>query len=312
MLALKLSLQLLIYMIVGVAVYRMKIVDEHFDKSLTSFILKITLPCLIINSFNIPFSEAQLKNCGILFIAAILYLILCFAIGQIAFKLSGGGHSGRILRFGSIFTNFSFMGIPVVEELYGQTGLLYFVVFLVPIRMVYYSSAKPLLSPKDTQQVKETFSQRLKGWFSPPVVAVFIGFALYITGLELPTFLQKSISSLGSTCGPMGMVLCGITLAKNDIRELLNPRYLKMPFLRNILMPALTLAIMMLVPLDPFLEKIIAIYSTLPVASLLAAFTIQYDPRPEARLEGAGSVFYSLLASSVTIPLWAVIIEKVL
>lgn len=305
MLAFELSLQLLILIVVGFFVWRLGIVNESFDKSLTSFILNIALPCMIIKSFNAEYSADQMMNCAILVILSIVFLALWFGIGQLVYIIYGRGYTARILRFGAMFTNFSFVGIPVVEALYGQTGLLYFVVFIVTIRMVYYSAAKPLLSPPGLEREKKSFLQNLKGWMSPPVVAVFIGLILYITGFSFPTAIDKTISSIGAISSPMGMILCGISLGKNNIKSLLKLRYLRMPLLRNIILPAITAAIMFFLPIDPLVAKIVVIYAALPVASLLAAFTIQFDPDPEARLESAGSVFYSILTCAITIPFWA-------
>ena len=311
MLTFRLSLELIALIAIGFFIWRKGMVDEHFDTSLTNFIMKISLPCLIIGSFNAPFSAAELKNCILLIFLSLIMMGVWFLIGQTAFKLSGGGHWGRVVRFGSVFTNFSFVGMPVVEALFGQQGLLYFSVFTVPIRMVYYSSAQPLLSPPGAKLEKKSAFEHIKGWFSPPIIAVFIGMALYISGLQLPEVLDKTISAVGSICSPMGMILCGISLGKNKLTELLKLRYLRLPLFRNLLLPAVTLAIMYFLPVDALVAKIVVIYAALPVASLLAAYTIKYDPDPQARLEGAGSVFISLLFFALTIPLWARITEAV-
>lgn len=304
MLALRLSAELLIMIGIGFAVWRLGFVDKKFDTSLTAFILNISLPCMIISSFDAPFSEQELKNCFILLGVSVIILALSFAVGQGCFKLCGGGYSGRILRFGTIFTNFSFVGMPIVEQLYGKTGLLYFVVFLVPIRMVYYSAAKPLLSPPGVVFARESLWQRVMGWFSPPVVAVFIGLFLYITGLRLPGIIDDVVESVGRICSPMGMILCGISLGKHRLRELMRVKYMLMPLVRNLLMPLLTIGVLLLLPIEPLLSKVIVIFAALPVASLTAAFTLQYDPEPEAHLESAGAVLSSVIACALTMPLW--------
>ena len=309
MLAFQLSIQLMILIVIGFFVWRLGMVDEKFDKSLTTFLINIALPCMIIKSFSAPFTTEQLINCFILVGISIVYLALCFGIGQIIYEAYGKSFTGRMLRFGAMFTNFSFVGIPVIEALYGQTGLLYFVVFTVPIRMVYYSSARSLLSAPGTVHKKESVWQRISGWLSPPVVAVFIGLALYITGFTFPTPIDKTISAVGAITSPLGMILCGISLGKNNVKALLKPKYMLMPVLRNLLMPAITLAIMYFLPVDPLVAKIVVIYAALPVASLLSAFTIQYNPEPEAILESSGSVFYSILVCSITIPIWAQLAE---
>lgn len=310
MLAFQLSLQLIFLIVIGFFVWRLGMVDEKFDTSLTAFLLNIALPCMIINSFNAPYSSDEMRNCVILLAISIFYLALCYGIGQLVFVGCGKSFTGRMLRFGAMFTNFSFVGMPVAQALYGQTGLLYFVVFIAPIRLVYYSAAKPLLSPQGTLHEKMSIINHMKRWLSPPVVAVFVGLLLYITGLKLPAPVDKTISAIGAVTSPLGMILCGISLGKNKVKSLLRPKYLLMPILRNMIMPAVTTAVMYFLPVDPLVAKTVIIYSALPVASLLTAFTIKFEPSPEARLESAGGVFYSVLACAVTIPLWAFFAEQ--
>ena len=82
-------------------------------------------------------------------------------------------------------------------------------------------------------------------------------------------------------------------------------KYLLMPLIRNLVMPLITIGILLLLPIEPLLSKVIVIFAALPVASLTAAFTLQYDPEPEAHLESAGAVLFSVIACAVTMPLWA-------
>ena len=306
MLAFQLSIQLLLLIAVGVLVWRLGLLDEKFDKSLAALVLNVCLPCMIVRSFCTDYDPKQLRNCAILIGLSVGLMCVWFAVGQLVFHLHKKSFTGRILRFGAMFTNFSFVGFPVAQQLYGDTGLLYFVIFTMPIRMVYYSSAQPLLAPPGVTVEKKAFRENLRNWLSPPVVAVFIGLALYLTGWRFPTPVDKAVASIGATASPLGMILCGITIGKNDRKALLSPRYLRMPLLRNVLMPLITIPILYFLPLDPAVAKIVVVYSALPVASMLNAFTIQYDPgEPEAMLESAGSVFYSTLLCAVTIPLWA-------
>lgn len=310
MLAFQLSIQLLLLIAVGVIVWRLGLLDEKFDQSLAALVLNVCLPCMIVKSFCTEYDPKQLKNCVVLVGLSIGLLLLWFLVGQVVYRIHKKSFTGRILRFGAMFTNFSFVGFPVAQQLYGNTGLLYFVIFTMPIRMVYYSSAQPLLSPLGISVEKKAFRENLKGWLSPPVVAVFIGLALYFSGWRFPTPVDKTLGSIGATASPLGMILCGITIGKNEWKALLSPRYLRMPLLRNVLMPTITILILYLLPIDPAVAKIVAVYSALPVASMLNAFTIQYDSdEPEAILESAGSVFYSTLLCAVTIPLWAQLAE---
>jgi predicted permease len=309
MLAFELSLQLLLFILIGFFILRRGLVDKSFDKSLASFIMNIALPCLIIKSFDMPFSAELLESCGILLVISFGLLGLCFILGHIAMKLSGEGYAGRILRFGMMFPNITFVGMPVMEALYGQLGLFYFSIFIIPVRIFYYSSAKPLLSSPEAGGEKAKFKGHLKSILSPPFIAVFIGLSLYISGLSLPDFLDKTISDLGSVCSPLGMILCGITLGKYKLSVLLKLRYLDLPLIRNLLIPSITAAIMYFIPADPLVSKVVVVYSALPVASMLTAFTIEYCPESKARLQSAGYMLISVLMGVFTVPVWAYICE---
>lgn len=305
MTAAALSVQLILMVAIGVFAWRTHIVSGDFDKQLTSLIMKIALPCMIIRSMSGAFSWEELKNCGRLVVIALILWAVTFVLGQAAFRLMGKTASARIMRFSMMYTNFTFVGIPVMEALYGDTGVFYFVVFLVPYRMIYYSSAEPLLSPAGLAHKERTLAEKLRGWFSPPVVAVFVGLALYITQWKLPAPVSGVINSLGSCASPLGMVLCGISLGKYDFRKLLRPRYLWIPLVRNLLLPALILLLALLSGIEPDLARVVVIFAALPVPSLLAAFTIQYDPDQDSQFQAAAAVLLSTLACAVTIPIWA-------
>lgn len=309
MTAAKLSIQLILMVSLGVFACRSHIITGDFDKQLTSFLMKLCLPCMIVKSMMGAFSWEQLKNCGRLVVIALIMWTITFALGQGAYRLLGRGASGRITRFSMMYTNFTFVGIPVMEALYGDTGVFYFVVFLVPYRMIYYSSAEPLLSPPGLIRKERTWVDRLKGWFSPPVVAVFIGLFLYLTQIQLPSPITGVIDSLGACASPLGMVLCGISLGKYEFRRLLRPRYFLLPLIRNLLLPALFLGLALLCRLEAELAQVVVMFAALPVASLLAAFTIQYDPDRESQFEAAAAVLLSTFFAAFTIPLWATVLS---
>lgn len=309
MTAAKLAIQLVLMLAVGLFAVRARIVGEHFEKQLTSLIMKIILPCMIIKSMMGSFSLEALKNSGRLALLAIAMLVITFALAQLVYRLMGKSPSGRIMRFSMLFTNFTFVGIPVMEALYGELGVFYFVIFVVPYRMVYYSSAQPLLTPPGQSRERRTVGATVKGWLSPPVAAVFIGLLLNLAHIQLPSPITGVISSLGSCASPLGMLLCGMSLGRYPFRKLLRPKYLWLPLVRNILLPALILGLSLLVGLDKELAQIVVMFSALPAASLLAAFTIQYDPDEETQFEAAAAVLLSTFFCAFTIPLWSAMLE---
>ena len=309
MVAVNLAIQMILMLLVGLLAVRLHIVGADFDKQLTSLVMKIVLPCMIVKSMMGAFSVEALKNSGRLVLLSIALLLISFALAQLVYRLMGKTSSARVVRFSMIFTNFTFVGIPVMEALYGDMGVFYFVIFVVPYRMVYYSSAQPMLTPPGQEKVRRSTWETVKGWLSPPMIAVFVGLALYLTQLKLPVPISGAINSIGSCASPLGMLLCGMSLGKYPLRKLFRPRYFLVPLLRNFLLPALTLGLALLIGLEKELTQIVVMFAALPVASLLAAFAIQYDPNEETQFEAAAAVLLSVIFCAVTIPLWANILE---
>lgn len=305
MTAANLAIQLVLLVGIGFLTVRFRIVGENFEKQLTSLILDILMPCMIIKSMMGTFSWEQLKNCGRLLVIAVVIWAITFGIGHLVYRLTGKSASGRIMRFSIMYTNFTFVGIPVMEALYGDVGVFYFVVFLVPYRIIYYSSAEPFLSPPGAARTERTLKEKLRGWFSAPVLAVFVGMMLYLTQIHLPGPVSDVINSLGACASPLGMLLCGMSLGKYPIRRLLRPGYLWFPLVRNLLIPALFLRLSLLIGLEKELAQVVIMFAALPIASLLAAFMIQYDPDKEAQFEAAAAVLLSTIFAAVTIPLWS-------
>ena len=305
MTAAKLAIQLILMIGIGLFAVKSRIVSEQFEKQLTSLIMKIILPCMIVKSMMGAFSLDELKHCGQLVVIAIALWAVTFGLAQLVYRFMGKTPSARIMRFSMMYTNFTFVGIPVIESLYGSTGVFYFVVFLVPYRMVYYTSAEPLLSPPGLTRKERTLKDNLKGLFSAPVIAVFVGLILYLTQLQLPAPVTGVIHSLGACASPLGMLLCGMSLGKYPIRRLLRPKYFWVPLVRNLLLPAVILALSLLIGLERELAQVVVMFTALPVASLIAAFTIQYDPDQEAQFEAAAAVLLSAIFACVTIPLWS-------
>ena len=304
MLAMQQVLLLVLYVAIGIFVQKRKMVKPDFDGQLNKFYSDIILPCMIFNSLQLAFDPSDLKNCAILLVLAVCYFLISATIGQICYQFIHGD-MGRITRFGMIFTNFTLMGFPLVEELFGAHTLFYFTVFLLPLRMVFYSGAKAMLTPPDLEHPKATIKEKLKHYFSPPVVAVFIGLIFYFFQWKLPTVIGNVVSGLGGTASVLGMVTCGMMLGKQPLTKLLRPRYLLVSVLRLLLVPCIYFLLLTPLPFDPEIRQVIVMCASPPVASLTASFTLRYNKSPDAQFDAAGAVLVSHIFCVLTIPIWA-------
>lgn len=306
MTVLQLTIKLVIFIAVGFVARKLKVMPDGFDRMLTRFVMAIPLPCMIINSFNVEFSMQDLLNCPVLLILAVGSMAAQFVIAQLIYIKMGRGGVARSVRFALLFTNFTFFGLPVVNELYGAQGVFYYVIFTLPIRVIFYGGAPLTLGePGRRLDVKET----VKKFICEPVVAVFIGFFLYVTQLPLPEVVTSAISTLGSMASPLGLILCGSIIADAQLRGVLKyPCVLWVTALRLLVIPAVMMGLFLLLGVERDIVRTTVFYFAMPVASFLPTFCLRYNPdEVDGRVAGGYMVIVSMIACVATVPLWAMV-----
>jgi predicted permease len=310
MTVLQLSIKLMLFIAVGYAARRWKVMADGFDKALTRFVMAVPLPCMVVNSFRIEYSAEKLLDTPLLLALSVGSMALLFVLTTL---LTRGAKTklGKTSRFALLFTNFTFIGLPVVSELYGAQGAFNYVIFTLPIRVMFYGGAAVMLGKGGE---KPDWRETVKKFLCEPVIAVFIGFFLYVTRIELPAVLWDTVSSLGAMASPLGLILCGAILADADWRGVFRfPVVFAVAAARLLLIPAVMAALYYLIGVEHEIIRTTVFFFAMPVASLLPTFLLRYDPEAvDARLAGGYMVVVSTLFCIGTIPLWATVLDKLL
>ncbi len=310
MTVLQLSIKLMLFIAVGYAARRLRVMADGFDKALTRFVMAIPLPCMVFNSFRIEYSADKLLDTPLLLGLSVGSMALLFVLTTL---VTGGAKTklGKTCRFAMLFTNFTFIGLPVVSELYGPEGSFYYVIFTLPIRVMFYGGAAVMLGKSGE---KPDWRETLKKFLCEPVIAVFLGFAVYVARLPLPAVLTDTIASLGAMASPLGLILCGAILADADWRGVFRfPAVFAVAAARLIAIPALMAGLFLLLGVGHEIIRTTVFFFAMPVASLLPTFLLRYDPdAADARLAGGYMVVVSTLLCIVTIPLWATVLDRIL
>ena len=121
MIAVTLAAELLLMNAIGACLRWKGMVDKEFSSRLTNLILNICVPCLIFQSINnaAEFSAEALKNCMVVLVLGVVAVAVPLLAGHLIYLATGKSGMGRNIRYGLTFYHFSFMGIPVIAELFG-------------------------------------------------------------------------------------------------------------------------------------------------------------------------------------------------
>jgi len=318
MTALYLAVQMAILMFIGFFARKKRIVEEKFSTSLASFIFNFVFPCLVIDAMQTEYDPAQILNSAVLIGISIFTVALMFGLGYIVNRISKKSDDmSRILLINLMFTNFTYMAFPVMESLYGNMGKFYIAVYTIPVRILFYVLSPLIFSLGRDKTIKVSGRQigksALQAVLSPPVLAVPIGLLIYFFSIRIPSPIAAVIKSLANVASPMGMVLCGITLAAIPLSKIWrDQRILLIAALRLLAAPAIAVGIYLLADrflhVDPLVAKVSILYCALPAAATTTVMAIKAQGDAT---KAAQCVFITTLLSVLTLPVWAYLIDIV-
>ena len=294
----QLQLQIFLLVAIGYLLSKLGMLVLVTRKQLTDLVIYVILPCNIVESFQVDLTHDLLISAGIVLVLGFAAQGL-YALLNLFLYLRFDSRRQINLKYGTICSNAGFMGLPLSLAIFGPTGLMYASVALLPIRLFMWSAGLSLYTSTTKKQVLKTLATH------PCIIAVFVGFALMLSGLQLPAFLNDTIDSLGNCCTALSMVVIGAILSDVDPRTVLEPAVLYYVVIRLIAIPAVLFGVLWLLKVDALVTGIIVILSAIPAGSITAMLAQKYDQDPEF---ASKMVFLSTLASLVTLPLWAMVL----
>lgn len=319
MIAVNLALMMAIYVGIGYFARKKRIVEERFSASLAALIFNFIFPCAVISSLQTDYDPASVMNGGALLGISVFSMIILLLLGLLVNKLSGKQDDlSRILLVNLMFTNFTYMAFPIMEMLYGSIGKFYIAVYTIPVRILFYivtplvfTIGKDKSSSLNGRQVARGV---IRAILSPPVLAVPVGLIIYFFGLRVPEPFSTVIDKLSSTASPLGMILCGVTLAAIPLSRIWREKRLfVIAALRLFVAPAIMLGLWFLVSsfmtIDPIVAKVSILYCALPAAATTTVLAIKAQ---SDATKAAQCVFITTLLSILTLPLWVEVLNQVI
>ena len=225
---------LFIYMAVGFFCRKKGIFNDAARDKLTDFVVLITLPCMIFESFHMEFSLESLKQGGVAVLIATVMAAAALLLGKVLYNRFPYGEKS-ILQYGTLVTNSGFAGLPVVSGAYGDEGLFLGSLFIIPTRILMWSAGISLFTKADAKQAVR------KVLLNPGIIAVEVGLVWMLFQLPLPHFVDTAVDNLGACTSPMAMALVGAILADVPPKTVFDPKCFYLVAVRQLLLPAVCL-----------------------------------------------------------------------
>jgi len=290
---------------IGFGLTKKKLFSEKTIAELTTFILYLVTPCVIIESFNRPFDADMLNAFLLSFLAAIVVHVLSIVIAFL-FIRDRDKNAQTIFRFGVVFSNCAFMALPLQQALLGSEAVFYGSSFIAVFNLFVWTHGYGIMKtdPENKGQKKSgqmIFSQLIKTLLNPGIASVFLGLFLFLTSTKLPFFIQKPIQYLAALNTPLPMIVIGFYVASvKDFSILKDKKMFLASFLRLIFIPLLSLVLFYAVGIRGVLLSSLIISASTPVGATLVMFSIKFNK--DAKKAGA-FVAFTTLVSVLTMPI---------
>ena len=261
-------------MLLGFLTGRLGMIHKETAKDLTNFLLYIISPCLIVNAYLVGFSVKRLIE----FFQAIVAVTLVYSVSIIVShliinkKFFKDQETRSVLLYGSAYSNAGFMGIPLVSAILGESAVFFSVPYLVVCNFFMWTHGVALFSIEHKRSLRLRFLDALK---NPNVIAAFIGFVIFVSGIKLPELVLTPIKSLVSVNTPLSMVVVGTNLGAISFSSKKNLKTVVFgTFARNILIPLICLFILLSVPISGQAAWAILIMASCPVPAVVVLFSL--------------------------------------
>lgn len=286
-----------ILMLVGLLINKLGFMHGDTSTDLTNILLYIVSPCLIVKAFEQTFSADRLQMLGRVILGIIVIYLLMIIVTQLVFKRVADENLRRIMRYGSVYSNAGFMGIPLTSSLFGSTGVFFAVASLAAFNIFSWTHGITLFTGQQGSR-RENVKQII---LNPNIVAIVVGLILFVTSIHLPTIANSAITYVSSINTPLSMIVIGNSLADVKLnRATLDKRLWWVLLLRNFLFPYLAIVVLQLMGITGVPLYTTVLMAACPVAGLVVLFTLKVhgNPGPAVSLMSVSTIL-----SVISIPL---------
>lgn len=291
---------LFLMILIGFCLRKKQLLNTELNNGLVSLLLTVTVPFTIINSFlHIKYSVTVLHQMAIAFGGVVFIHFLATLLGWLFFRRYPA-QTRNILWFAVIFSNSGFMGLPVLESLYGKPGVFYGSIYIVVFNLLVWTLGVYLFEGKmDLKSLKQAL-------LNPAIIAVAIGFILFAFSIKPLTAIATTLEMVAGTTTPLSMIVIGSMLADLKLAEFFDGLTVYYGSLaRLLIVPLMGLPIFRLMGLPVNIYRVILMTAAMPVGTMTAILAEKYgaDTSLASRL-----VVISTALSILTIPLISLLI----
>ena len=285
-------------LIVGYAAGRLGYMGGEFDKKLSSLVINITCPALILSSAM----TGELPDRGLILpllgISLLTYVILSGVGLLLPRYLTKKKEDEGVVGFALMFGNVGFMGYPVVASIFGHQAVFYAAMLNV-INTFAVFTIGTILIVGDLGDGKR-FQKKVL--YSTPMLSAYLAMLIVALGIDnVPDIISQPLTMIGNITVPAALLIIGSSMSQLSIKTMLGNRTVYVTTLfRLILIPLGFYYLCGALGFDAYVVNINTVVIAMPVATYGTILCLKHNRDTTLITE---VTLITTLLSMITIPL---------
>lgn len=287
-------------MLLGMLFRKLGWMDEVFAAKMNKFVFLVPLPVLLFEQLaTVDFSEVW----------DIKFILFCFVVTAISITIStlisllwkDRSIKGEFIQ-ATYRSSAALLGIAFIQNIYGTAGMApLMIIGSVPLYNIMAVVVLSVFKPGNNSFDKALVKKTLKGIATNPIIiGIVAGFVWSALKLSMPSILHKTVSSIGATATPMGLMSMGATFEMKKATSKMKPTLVAV-FMKLVGFCAVFLPVAAVLGFRN--EELIAILVMLGSATTVSCFVMARNMGHEGTLS-SGVIMMTTLLSAFTLTMW--------
>lgn len=294
------TIPIFLMMLLGMLFRKLGWMDEVFAAKMNKFVFLVPLPVLLFEQLaTVDFSEVW----------DIKFILFCFVVTAISITIStlisllwkDRSIKGEFIQ-ATYRSSAALLGIAFIQNIYGTAGMApLMIIGSVPLYNIMAVVVLSVFKPGNNSFDKALVKKTLKGIATNPIIiGIVAGFVWSALKLPMPSILHKTVSSIGATATPMGLMSMGATFEMKKATSKMKPTLVAV-FMKLVGFCAIFLPMAALLGFRN--EEMIAILVMLGSATTVSSFVMARNMGHEGTLS-SGVIMMTTLLSAFTLTMW--------
>lgn len=284
--------------IVGYVAGRIGYMGGEFDKRLSSLVINITCPALILSSAM----TGELPDRGLILpllaISAVTYAILSGVALFLPRYMTRKKEDEGVVGFALMFGNVGFMGYPVVASIFGNQAVFYAAVLNVVNTFAVFTIGTILI----VGDLSDGKRFQKKVLYSTPMLSAYLAMLIVALGIDnIPGLISQPLTMIGNITVPAALLIIGSSMSQLSLKTMLgNPTVYITTIFRLLLIPLGFYYLCGALGFSQYAVNINTVVIAMPVATYGTILCLKYGRDTTLITE---VTLITTLLSMVTIPL---------